>query len=87
MQLKKLCICRCSFNESLVTTFKGSLYGGGGTLLYKKITVGEKRYTEKAQGVVEYSSTLSLTYGVDGQSHAQAVLPPGRRPSTHCTGG
>jgi len=49
MQLKKLCIYRYSFNESLVTTFKGSLK----TLLYKQIIVGGKRYTEEAQrGVV-----------------------------------
>jgi hypothetical protein len=25
--------------------------------------------------------------GVDGQLHAPAALPPGKRPSTHCTGG
>jgi len=24
---------------------------------------------------------------VVGQSHAQAALPPGKRPLTHCTGG
>ena len=37
-----------------------------------------------------YSSTLSLTsalYGVGGQRHALAALPPGKKPSTHCTGG
>jgi hypothetical protein len=25
--------------------------------------------------------------GVDGQRHAPAALPPGKRPGTHCTGG
>ena len=25
--------------------------------------------------------------GVGGQRHAPAVLPPGKKPSTHCTGG
>ena len=25
--------------------------------------------------------------GVGGQRHAPAALPPGKRPSTHCTGG
>jgi hypothetical protein len=37
-----------------------------------------------------YSSTLSLTQaidGVDGEPHAPATLPPGKRPGTHCTGG
>jgi len=37
-----------------------------------------------------YSSTLSLTSvldGVGGQRHAPAVLPLGKRPSTHCIGG
>jgi hypothetical protein len=37
-----------------------------------------------------YSSTLYLTsalYGVGGQRHALAALHPGKRPSTHCTGG
>ena len=37
-----------------------------------------------------YSSTLSLTSeldGVSGQSHAPAILPPGKRPGTHFTGG
>ena len=37
-----------------------------------------------------YSSTLSLTSGLDGvgcQHHALAALPPGKRPGTPCTGG
>jgi hypothetical protein len=37
-----------------------------------------------------YSSTLSLTsalVGVGGQRHAPAVLPPGKKPGTHCIGG
>jgi hypothetical protein len=37
-----------------------------------------------------YSSTLSLTSALDGvgsQRHAPAALPPGKGPSTHCTGG
>jgi len=25
--------------------------------------------------------------GIGGQRHASAVLPPGKTPSTHCTGG
>ena len=37
-----------------------------------------------------YSSTLSLTSvldGVGGQRYGPAVLPSGKRPGTHCTGG
>jgi hypothetical protein len=37
-----------------------------------------------------YSSTLSLTSAIDvmgGQGHAPVVLPPGKRPDTHCIGG
>ena len=33
-----------------------------------------------------HSSTLTLE-GVGGQHHAPATLLPGKRPSTHCTGG
>jgi hypothetical protein len=43
----------------------------------------------KAQaGENRYSSTLSLILALDGfcdQLHAPVALPPGRRPSTHCT--
>jgi len=44
----------------------------------------------KAQRGVEVSSTLSLTSileRVDGQRHAPAALPPGKKPGTHCIGG
>ena len=37
-----------------------------------------------------YSSTLSLTLapdGVGGQRYAPAALPPGKTPTTQCTGG
>ena len=61
MQLKTLCIYRYSFNESLVTTFKGYLKKHFFT---SKSQRGKKAYTEKAQRAVEYGPTLSLTYGV-----------------------
>jgi len=45
---------------------------------------------EGQKGEYRYSSTLSLTsvlYGVGGQRHAPAALPPGKRPGTRCIGG
>jgi hypothetical protein len=44
---------------------------------------------EDPEGVYRYNFSLSLTSALDGvgdQRHAPAALPPGRRPSTQCTG-
>ena len=32
-------------------------------------------------------SNLGARFGVVGQRHAPAALPPGKRPGNHCTGG
>ena len=45
---------------------------------------------EVSEGEYRYSSTLSLTYaldGVGGQHRVPAALHPGKRPGTHFTGG
>ena len=45
---------------------------------------------EGPEGEYSYSSSLSLISALDGmggQRHAPAVLPPGKRPGTHCIEG
>ena len=54
--------------------------------LLNKSTVRPRTGHEDPQAEWWYSSTISALYGVGGQCHDQAALPPGERSGTHCIG-